>query len=102
MSFLERLKRLFGAPAGPARATLPITVRCLRCGEVIRAEINLHNDLSADYGEEGGDATSYVCRKLLLGKARCFQQVEVILRFDAQRQLTGREITGGTFVEPAG
>jgi hypothetical protein len=102
MGFLAGLKRLLAAPAASGRATLPVTVRCQRCGEVITAEINLHNDLSADYGGEGGGATQYVCRKLILGNARCFQQIEVVLRFDAERRLTSRQITGGTFVEPDG
>lgn len=99
MGFLKGLKRLFAAPTSPARPALPVLVRCLRCGEEITAEINLHNDLSADYGEEGDGATTYVCRKLILGKARCFQQIEVVLYFDAERRLKRREITGGSFVE---
>jgi hypothetical protein len=101
MSLLRRLGRLFAAPAGPTRAALLVTVQCQRCGEVIAAEINLHNDLSADYGEEGSSATTYLCRKLILGKARCFQPIEVVLRFDAERRLTDRQITGGSFAEPA-
>jgi hypothetical protein len=90
-----------GRPAAPSRSVLPLSVRCLRCGEVITAEINLANDLSADYGEDGGGPTTFFCRKLLLGKGRCFQQIEVTLRFDAERRLIDRQITGGKFVEPA-
>jgi hypothetical protein len=77
---------------------MPVAVQCLRCGETLTTEINLNTELSADYGEEGGEATTYLCRKLLMGNARCFQQIEVVLHFDADRRVTDRQITGGRFV----
>jgi hypothetical protein len=55
--------------------------------------------VSIEYDEKTGAAT-YLCRKVLMGKARCFQQVEVVLQFDANRKLAGQETTGGKFLPP--
>lgn len=94
MSFLKQLARLFApAPAARTGQFLPVTVRCRRCGETIVARIHLANDLSA------GDDAAFVCRKVLLGRERCFEAIEVVLTFDAQRNLIDRAITGGTFVD---
>jgi hypothetical protein len=99
MAFLRRLfKALGGGPAGREADSLPLAVRCNRCGEVIRARVNLRNDLSPDYGD-GDGALTYVCRKVLMGQERCFQQIEVTLRFDANRNLIDRQVMGGEFVE---
>ena len=74
-----------------------VSVKCGRCGEIIRARIDLRNDLSIDYGDNGGK-TNYICRKTLIGEGRCFQRVEVKLTFDKNRQLIDRGISGGDFV----
>jgi len=72
-----------------------VTVRCNRCGEIIRSRVNLSNDLSAEYL---GSRTSYVCRKMLLGESRCFQQIEVVLKFYENRKLLDRTVSGGEFL----
>ena len=98
MSILKKLSNLFSTPARPDDSAYWITVKCNRCGEIIRTRINLYNDLSADYTESGEPV--YYCRKMLMSEGgRCFQRVEVELKFDAKRQLLSRDISGGTFVE---
>jgi hypothetical protein len=100
MGLLKKIARLFAAPAaGGARPVLPLYVACARCGEVIVAEINLHNDLSLDDDETGEAGTNYICRKVLTGRQRCFQPIEVVLRFDTQRRLVECQVTGGRQVE---
>jgi hypothetical protein len=101
MGFLKKLSNLFTAPPRAQENVYPVTVKCKRCGEVIRARINLFNDLSSDITEDGQPV--YYCRKMLIGESgQCFQRVEVILKFDAKRKLLDREIIGGEFmVEPA-
>jgi hypothetical protein len=91
------LKKLFtgGAPAQSRSDFYPFAVTCNRCGEVIEGRVNLSNDLSADY--ENGDV--YHVRKVLMGSGRCFQQVEVELKFDASRNLLEKHVQGGRFVE---
>ncbi len=98
MSFLKKLANLFSSPSGGSDTSAYwVTVKCKRCGEVIRTRINLNNDLSAEYGEGGGD--SLYCRKMLMGENRCFQRIEIELTFDANRRLLSKEISGGQFVE---
>ena len=72
------------------------TVKCNRCGETITGHVNLNNDLSPDYE---GEREVYFARKVLIGEGKCFQQVEVELRFDANKQLLEKQIHGGRFVE---
>jgi hypothetical protein len=74
-----------------------IYVRCNGCGEKISTRVDLRNDLSPDYGNEGKDLI-YYCRKVLMGQKLCFQQVEVHLKFNEARQLLDREISGGKFI----
>lgn len=98
---MRLLKRLFGSSVPSAQrggSFYTLAVQCSRCGEVIGTQINLNNDLSIDYGE-GEDKATYFCRKVLVGGERCFHPVEVRLRFDADRHLIDRQITGGRFVE---
>jgi hypothetical protein len=40
-----------------------------------------------------------VCRKILMGEGRCFQQIEVVLKFDQDRRMVDRTISGGDFIE---
>ncbi|NUM44229.1 MAG: hypothetical protein HUU38_05935 [Anaerolineales bacterium] len=98
MNFFKKLSTLFSSP--PSRQDADsywLTVQCHRCGEVIRARVNLLNDLSLEFGE--GEKTTYFCRKVLMGAGQCFQRVEVELTFDGNRKLLSRNITGGKWVE---
>ena len=91
---MEFLRKLFANEAHPASTGYyTFTVRCDRCGETIEGKVNLMDDLSMD------DAGGYHVRKVLIGNGRCFQQIEVRLTFDPARQLSNRQIAGGTFVE---
>jgi hypothetical protein len=72
-------------------------VKCSRCGEVIEGRVDLDNDLSLDYE---GDSSIYFVRKGLIGNNRCFQQIEVELKFDSSRQLLEQNVTGGQFINP--
>ncbi len=99
MGLLKKISGLFtGSGAARPSGSLEIAVKCSRCGEVIHSRINLANDLSAEYGENDRE-TSYHCRKILIGKQSCYVSIEVILRFDANRKLLEREVSGGAFVE---
>ena len=99
MNLIKKLATLLAASdRGSDASSYWITVQCDRCGEVIQARVNLANDLSIEY-DEGGNKTGYFCRKVLVGKQRCFQQIEVTLKLDAKRKLIDRQITGGKFVE---
>jgi len=97
MGILKKLTDLLAPRPGQAPVYW-VTARCRRCGEVIRARVDLRNELSREYGEDGGEMT-YICRKTLMGSGLCFQRVEVFLRFDERHHLLEREIQGGEFVD---
>ena len=97
MNLLKKLATLFAVSA-PSSQAYSLSVQCNRCGEIIQAGVNLSNDLSVEYSEDE-KVTGYFCRKLLMGKQRCFQQIEVTLTFDAKRNLIDRKVTDGQFVE---
>ena len=88
------LKKLFGGGTPSSNADFyTFSVSCDRCGETIAGKVNRSNDLSLD--EEGG----YHVRKVLMGSGHCFQQIEVMLKFDVSRQLLDKQVNGGKFVE---
>ena len=87
-------KKLFsGGTSSSSSDFYTFNVCCDRCGETIEGRINLSNDLSMD--DEGG----YRVRKVLMGSNLCFQQIEVELKFDAERQLQEKQVNGGKFVD---
>ncbi|HSL30205.1 MAG TPA: hypothetical protein VK900_13485 [Anaerolineales bacterium] len=91
------LKRLFGGvSAKPEKRYYVFQVKCNRCGEIIEGRVDLDNDLSLDYE---GDKTVYFVRKGLIGENRCFQQIEVEMKFTPNRALIEQQAQGGTFVE---
>ena len=93
MNFLQKL---FGSsPAKPDKKYYTFYVKCKRCGEIIEGRVDLDNDLSVEY-EEGGDI--YYAHKVLMGENRCFQRIEVELKFTANRELIEKQITGGEFI----
>ena len=92
---MNLLQKLFGSsPSSPQKHYYTFSVKCLRCGEIIEGRVNLNNDLSVEY-EEGGDI--YYARKTLMGENRCFQRIEVELKFTSSRELLEKHITGGEF-----
>lgn len=92
------LKRLFGGvTARPEKRFYVFNVKCNRCGEIIEGRVDLDNDLSLDYE---GDSTVYFVRKGLVGENRCFQQIEVEMKFTPNRTLIEQQAQGGQFVDP--
>ena len=93
------LKNLFGGgeSAKPDRRYYVFHVKCKRCGEIIEGRVDLDNDLSLDYE---GESTVYFVRKGLIGDNRCFQQIEVEMKFTPNRELIEGQATGGQFVNP--
>jgi hypothetical protein len=100
MGFWQKLNNLFTArpPSGSKDDGYYFQVKCKRCGEVITTRVNVYNDLSVEYDEKG-NPESYYCRKVVMGENRCYQQIEVGLKFNTSRKLVDKTISGGTFVE---
>jgi len=95
MSLLKRIYRTLFPPPPPSRY-FRFQVKCKRCGEIVEGTVDLYNDPSLEY--EGGPPV-YFCRKVLVGSGRCYHPVEVTFKFDENRKVLERQITGGEFVE---
>lgn len=94
MSFLKNL--FSSTPAKREKRYYTFNVKCNRCGEVIEGRVDLENDLSLEYE---GDSTFYIVRKGIIGNNRCFQQIEVEMKFTSERTLIEQQAQGGKFVE---
>ena len=92
MGFFDSLKSLLGGSSERSDEAYWLYVRCRRCGEVIKTRVDLLNSLSLN--DEGG----YTVSKTLVGNRLCFERIEVILTFDAQRRLINRDIARGDFI----
>lgn len=97
MSLLEKISKYLISSKSGDEAAFWVYVRCNRCGEPLRARVNLYNDLSVDY--QGKKEQTYHCHKTLVGRHGCFQRIEIELSFDRNRKLLERDISGGTFIE---
>jgi hypothetical protein len=99
MSFLKRLSDFLAPTQKPGfdERSYLLDVRCRRCGEIIPVRIDLMNELSRDFS-----TGQYRTRKIVMGstKNRCFQQIELELTFDKNKQLIEQHVTGGEIVEP--
>ncbi len=94
MGFLKNLFK--GAGTKPDKRYYVFNVKCNRCGEIIEGRVDLDNDLSVEYED---DRPVYFVRKGIVGNNRCFQQIEVEMKFTAKRELIEQQAQGGTFVE---
>ena len=90
------LKKLFsGTSARRDKNYYIFHVKCNRCGEILEGRVDLDNDLSVEFED---DREVFHVRKGLIGNNRCFQQIEVELKFNSSRQLIEQQVTGGQFV----
>ena len=94
---MNLLKKLFSPSPFTQTPFHKFEVKCNRCGEVIQGQVNVYNDPSLEVTEDG--RAFYLCRKVLMGSGHCFQQIEVLFKFNEERETLGREITGGEFVD---
>jgi hypothetical protein len=94
MSFFKKL--FSSTPAKRDKNYYTFNVKCNRCDEIIEGRVDLDNDLSLEYED---DRSVYFVRKGLMGNNRCFQQIEVEMKFTSTRELIEQQAQGGTFVE---
>jgi len=96
MGLIKKIISALTSPGQSAAAGYLLAVRCSQCGETIRTRLDLYNHLSVN--DEAGES-GYICRKTLIGSRRCFQRIEVVLKFDQERKLVARDIVGGEFID---
>ena len=94
MNFFKNL--ITPRPSNPGKF-YQFAVKCRRCGEIIHGQVNVNNDPSVEYDDKG--KPYFVCRKVLVGDNKCFQQIEVNIKFNELRGVLDRQITGGEFVD---
>jgi len=94
---MDFLKRIFGGggQSGGDSAGRYFYVRPRGCEEVVRVRIDMRNDLS-----QTDDGSQLWVHKYVRGNV-CFQQVELDLYFDANRNLSNSEVQGGALVTEA-
>ena len=91
------LKKLFSPTLPkPEKRYYTFNVKCNRCGEIIEGRVDLDNDLSIEYED---NRQVYHVHKGLMGSGRCFQQINVELKFSSTKAVIDEQIQGGTFVE---
>jgi len=95
MSFFKKIFASISPSTTSNTRSSWVYVRCNRCGETIRARINLSNDLSINY-DDGG--TKYFCRKTIIGEGHCFQRIEIELTYGKNRNVINRAIQGGQYI----
>ncbi len=92
------LKNLFGGGSGGNNADdggIYFYVRPRGCEEVVKVRIDPRNDLS-----QADDGSGYFVRKLARGTTYpCFREIEMMLHFDSNRNLTETEVQRGEMVD---
>lgn len=102
MGFLDSLKKAFGGKPSSGGSSFGneawvywVHAQCRRCGEPLRARIDLRNEPSED--NDGG----WVVRKGLTGSGKyyCFQTVDVTLRFSRdKKKVLEADAAGGQII----
>jgi hypothetical protein len=94
---MKFFKKIFSS-GGPQERYFIYHVKCKRCGEVIEGRIDTTNDLSIEYEDK---REVYHVRKVLIGDGsnHCYQQIEVEIQFNGNRDVLEKTITNGEFVE---
>jgi hypothetical protein len=90
MNFIKKL--LTPRPSNPGKFHL-FTVKSNHCGEFIQGQVNVNNEPSLEFDEKG--RPFFIFREVLTANQMCFQQIEVILKFnDLLVCSTARSVAG--------
>lgn len=101
MSFLKSLGNIFSTSPTKSERALYLYVQCDKCGEKLRARVDMWNELSPEFDGKSERAVSYHCRKVLVGEKRCYQPIELTLEFDKNHKLVEKQINGGKYIDEA-
>jgi hypothetical protein len=99
MNLFERLRKILSSPAPRTERALYLYVQCNKCGEKLKARVDIWNELTPEYEGNSDDASSYFCRKVLVGEKQCYQPIELRLKFDKNHRLLDQTIMGGKFID---
>ncbi len=101
MGFLKKLGKILSSPPPRTDRALYLYVQCKKCGEKLRARVDVWNELTPEYDGKSDDAASYHCRKVLVGENKCYQPIELRLKFDRNHKLIEKTIMGGKYIDQA-
>jgi hypothetical protein len=99
MSFLKKLSKILSSPPPRTERAFYLYVKCNKCGEKLRARVDAWNELTPEYDGKSDDPASYTCRKVLIGENRCYQPIELKLKFDKNHKLVEQQIFGGRYID---
>jgi NAD-dependent SIR2 family protein deacetylase len=69
MGFFKKLGNAFSSSSSKADRALYLYVKCDKCGEIIKVRVDLWNELSPEYDGNKDDASTYQCRKVVVGES---------------------------------
>lgn len=76
-------------------------VKCDKCGEEIRINVNRRTDIQSLYTEAGEKGAVYTLRKEILGR-KCPNLINITVDFDRSYRILSRNISGGKFIPSEG
>lgn len=80
---------------------IPFVVKCDKCGEEIRINVNRRTDIQSLYAEAGEKGAVYTLRKEILGR-KCPNLINITVDFDRSYRIMSRNISGGKFIPSEG
>jgi hypothetical protein len=101
MNIIKNLSKALSSSPAKTDRVIYLFVKCDKCGEKLRARVDVWNDLTPEYEGNSDAAASYHCRKVLIGDKRCYKPIELILKFDKNHKLIDRQVHGGKYIEEA-
>jgi hypothetical protein len=102
MNILKKLGKIISSPPSPRTdRSQYLYVQCNKCGEKLRARVDIWNELTQEYDGNSDSAVSYFCRKVLVGEKLCYQPIELRLKFDKNHKLVEQNIIGGKYIDEA-
>ena len=101
MNILKKLSKMLASPPPKTERSFYLYVQCSKCGEKMRARVDMWNEVSPDYDGNSDDPVTFHCRKVLVGENRCYQPIELQLRFDKKHKLMEQKIIGGKYIDEA-
>jgi len=101
MTIFKKLGKLLASPSPKTDRAMYLYVQCSKCGEKLRARVDIWNELTPEFDGKSDDPLFYHCRKVLIGEKTCYQPIELRLKFDRNHKLFEKTISGGKYIDQA-
>jgi len=72
-------------------------VKCDKCGEEIKINVNRRTDIQSLYTEAGEKGAAYILKKEILGR-KCPHLINITVDFDRSYRILSRDVSGGKFI----